>query len=529
MAESFNRQSKHLSPLKCALCVAIFPFALQYIYIVNTFYCFGAEYFDEGLFANLLWRNDWLLTTPHVHGGDHSYLTVHFSPFLMLINELSYIVPTHMAEFYAAFMACIYASLGAAMCYILMVCAAPKTMWQVFGLGLLATGFAFNGFIEQGVWMSHFEYAIPAGILMFLFHLKRGNMTIAILFFALTLLMREDAGLHIAAVLTVLIAAQLIRTRSFAGIKPEMVFALAACVYSVCAFVIGGYMRSVDGVTDSVFKMIYSGTPSYAHLSIQLLCERAFKILTDAPYLFTGFLVSLAWAVRRRNIYWILGFAAYIPWFLVNWTANNPNTGVLYSYYVFPFVLSMGWPCIAILYRYGKAPPSAAVYDALVMQTALVFVGLVVWNTDQNRIDFGPTWWARWGSYAIQWDTTPGGREIDTRPIVRDITREISTNPGLGTVMLDSGMMSLTMGSNPQQRGLQLLPLYDSEIPNTLVYFCPVDSSPPKEIADKAKQNALSAHYSALDAPICLFTNRSIEQMGRLGTMLTIKPLVAAQ
>jgi hypothetical protein len=494
---------------------------------VNCFYFFGAGYFDAGLFANLLWHNDWLLTTPHVYQGDHSYITVHFSPLLMLVNGLSYLAPTHMVEFYATFMACIYASLAAAMCYTLMVFAPPKTLWRAFALALLATGFAFNGVVMQGVWMPHFEYAIPAGILMFLLHFTRGGMRWAIAFFALTLMMREDAGLHIAAVLALLIAAQRAHGRPFSEMKPAVIFAAAACLYSVVAGMIGYCVRSADAVTESVFQQIYSGTPAYAHLSFQLLGERAVKILNDAPYLYIGFLVSLGWAIYRRNVYWVIGFAAYIPWFLVNITANNPNTGVLYAYYAFPFVLSMGWPCIAILCRYGRTPPSGAVHDALVMQTALVFVGLAVWNTDDHHIDFGPTWWARWGSYVAEWDTAPADREVDIRPVVRNIARQVGANPGLGTVLLDDGMMSLTMGSIPEQRGLSLLPLYAENAPDTIAYFCPFDWPPPQEVLDKVKQGALPTHYAAIDAPICLFTNRSAGQLGSLAGLLTPKPLAA--
>lgn len=509
------------SPLTCAISAGLLPFVLQYTYTLNCFYYFGAPYFDAGLFANLLWHNDWLLTTAHVYNSDHSYLQVHFSPFLMLVNWLSYIAPTHMVEFYAVFMALIYASLAAAMCYTLMVCALPTNMWQVIALGLLATGFAFNGVVMQGVWMPHFEYAIPAGILMFLVHFKRGNIPWAIFFFALTLSLREDAGLHIAAVLFLLIAVQWLRTRSLPSLKPDMAFALAACAYSAIAFGFGFYLRWIYGTTVSVFQLIYTGTPPYAHLSMQILGERAMTILRDSCYLYTGLFVSLAWAIRRRNVYWIIGFAAYMPWFVVNWTAANSNTGVLYAYYAFPFVLSMGWPCIAILCRYGRKPPYAAVRDALMMQAALVVIGLTVWNDYDRHIEFGPKWWARWGSYVADWwEASPNGEEIDIRPIVRHIAMEVSANQGLGTVMVDSGMMSLTMGSTTQQRGLTILPVYDAHAADTIAYFCPVDGPPPKEVSDKARQSALSAHYRAIDTPLCLFTNRSPEQMGTLARLL---------
>jgi hypothetical protein len=155
------------------------------------------------------------------------------------------------------------------------------------------------------------------------------------------------------------------------------------------------------------------------------------------------------------------------------------------------------------------------------MQAALVVIGLTVWNDYDRHIEFGPKWWARWGSYVADWwEASPNGEEIDIRPIVRHIAMEVSANQGLGTVMVDSGMMSLTMGSTTQQRGLTILPVYDAHAADTIAYFCPVDGPPPKEVSDKARQSALSAHYRAIDTPLCLFTNRSPEQMGTLARLL---------
>lgn len=521
MADASTRESTGAFPLVCAFCVALVPFVLQRTYILNDFYHFGAVYFDSGLFANLLWRNDWLLTTPHVYGGgDQSYLTVHVSPFLMLINGLSYVAPTHPVEFYAAFMGVIDASLAAAMCYTLVVCVQPKSMWHVIALGMIAIGFAFNGVIMRGVWLPHFEYAIPAGILLFLVNLKRGSTRWAVFFFVLTLSLREDAGFHLATVLVVLIAAQWLKTRSLSGVERDVEFTVVACTYSVIAWSVGYGARALRGINVSVFQLIYTGEPPYAHLSMQLLGTRMVQMVVDAPYLFTGVLVSLVWAIYRRNVYWIMGFAACVPWFLVNWTAVNPNTGVLFAYYGFPFVLGMGWPCIAILCQYGRRPPRTAVRDALALQVALVVAGLGAWNTDEGRLDFGPKWWARRGSYVASWKTMQDGASVDLRPIMRDLAMEISANRRLGIVMVDSGMMSLTVGSKSQRRGVTLWPFDATHLADTIVYFCPFDRPTPEGALNKAKQSGLAMHYRAIDVPVCVFSNRSLEQLGPLAKLL---------
>lgn len=507
-----------LQPVLWGLAFAVLPFVLQYTYILNEFYYFGAPFLDAGFFANLVWRNDWLLSCPKAAAA-YPYLGMHFSAFLVLINGLSYLAPTHMVEFFAAVMACIYASLAAAMYYALTVCVKPRTYWGVAALGALAIGFAFNGVVMQGVWMPHFEYGIPAGIFLFLLLYKTGSRNAAVFFFILTLIMREDAGLHVTGVLLVLIAAQSLQARRVTARKAEVVFAVVAFTYSLAAWWLTLRIRAAYGIDGSSFKVTYSGIPAYAHLSTEALFTRAAKIFREAPYLWSGFLVSLLWALRRKNIYWIAGFVACIPWFVLNWTAYNPNTGVLYAYYAFPFVLGMGWPPIAAVWQYGRNLPAAAVWDVLAMQTALVIAGLVVWDTDGGHVSFGPSYWARWGSYTPQWETTPSGEETDIRPVVRKIALLLNNNEKLGTVMLDSGMMSLTMGSNAQKRGLHLVRFDDTTPADTLAYFCPTDYTPPA-ILTKAQQNKLSTHYHASEAPLCLFTSRSRDDLGTLAPLM---------
>jgi hypothetical protein len=293
-----------------------------------------------------------------------------------------------------------------------------------------------------------------------------------------------------------------------------------ASAYSLFAWWMTLRIRAAYGIDGNVFEVTYSGIPPYTHLSIQLLLTRAVKIFREAPYLWTGFMVSFLWTLRRKNPYWIIGFAAFIPWFILNWTAYNPNTGVLYAYYAFPFVLSMGWPPIAAVWQYGVKLPSAAVWDTLAMQLALVIAGLVVWDSDGDHLAFGPSYWARWGSYASQWENAPSGEETDVRPIMRKVALMVSSNQRLGKVMVDSGMMSLTMGSQSQNRGLNLQQLSDNTAAvDTIVYFCHSEALA-SDILAKVQQDQLSTHYHVSNTPLCLFTNRSRDDLGTLAPLL---------
>ncbi|MDE3060246.1 MAG: hypothetical protein KGJ06_04485, partial [Pseudomonadota bacterium] len=212
--------------------VFLIAFQLHYDYLLNLFYHFGAPYFDAGLFAHLLWHNDWTLANPHLR-GEYSYFCVHFSPFLLLASRFSQLIPTHMVEFYSGFIAGIYATLGLVMLLALFACFRPRSAWQSALLALAALAFAFNGEIVKGMWMPHFEYAIPLGIILFLWLYKRGHTGWSLFFFVLTLLMREDAGLHLTAILGVLAAIAFWEKRSFQAIRTELILMAYAFGYSL--------------------------------------------------------------------------------------------------------------------------------------------------------------------------------------------------------------------------------------------------------------------------------------------------------
>jgi len=501
------------------LVVFLVPFQLHYNYIINAFYHFGAPYFDAGLFCQLLWHNDWRLMNP-LPRGDFSYFGVHFSPFLLLVSQLSYLLPTDSVEFFAGFIASIYAALALAMFYALQCCVRPRSHWRMLLLALLAIGFSFNGFVAQGMWMPHFEYAIPLCIFLFLLHRARGNTGLAILFFVLALSLREDAGLHIAVILGLLIFLRYREQRSFHAIRKEVYFLIAACNYSALAWIIMSHVQATSNV-GGVLTFIYTGNPPFAHLSWTLLWDRAVHIIREKSYLWLSMLVTLAWAWRTCNPYLAVGFVACLPWLLINWMAINGNTGALYAYYAFPFVLSMGWPVLALLWQYPLLPPSA-VRSALGLQTILVLTGLVLWNGYSYKLNFAPVVGAQWGSYWLQENETK-------RALIREFVIKLHAGEGkgaLGRVGVDQGIQSLTMGPF-QGRDLQFIqPKMQSA--DTLVYF--TSSYQPwgnSDIIQYAREHHLSYHYCIVGTMICLDTIRTREELQEFSSMLITVPIPA--
>ena len=508
--------------------VVLAPFGLQFVYILSQFYYFGAV-LDASLLASVVWHNELSLMPPWWYSSC-SYLSFHFSPLLEVVNGLSYLSPTSLAEYYGAFVAATYTLVGVAMYRALIVCFQPKRWWQVGCFALMAIAFSFNGVLEQSIWVDHFEYAIPGFLILFLVEFKRGRRGWAALWLGLALSVREDAGFHLAGLLVVVAAIEWRRKRSFAAIKGELGVAAIAVAYSVCAWFMATLIRrSCGGSTQ--FEAVYTGTPAYAHLDWHLLAGRSYSILKAAPYLPAAAGLSFVWAALRRNLYWLAGFAAFVPWFVLNWTAKSDACGLISGYYAFPFLLAMAWPILAVMFEHGRNVPRRALREALVLEILLLMIGLVTWDPGPRRPAFVPEYWSHWASYKPKWIQWVDGRRRDTRARVRQVAREIGSNPNLGIVLADPGVLAWTFESAAQIENVMRFNERHGENVDTIAYFCPGGGHPTSDLWDAvvaaAKKGRLVKGYWAYPASICLVTNRSERELGPLLPLLRPLPFDA--
>ena len=204
--------------LGLALVVAI-TFYCQQNVVLNQFYHQGALTFDNGLFSSLIWRNNWLLYYADgiSHDQNSSFYRTHISPFLLSPSAISYLLPLSMAQFYAAFIASMFALLAAIMYGLLNILFCVRLSYAA----LLALGFASSGLIADSLWLPHYEFFIPAFILLFLTCLATGQNKASWIFFSLSLSVREDAGLHIACLLLTIMACRRLTWMALASQRRE--------------------------------------------------------------------------------------------------------------------------------------------------------------------------------------------------------------------------------------------------------------------------------------------------------------------
>ena len=495
------------------------PFWLHYDYILNAFYHFGAGYGDSGLFARMVWQNKWWIPTPQAYASeDVSFMAIHFMPFMLVLNGLSYLIPTHEAEFYGVYMAAIYALLSAGLFTLFASSVRPKNQLQMAGLFIIASLYAFNYTVMEGIWYVHVEYAIPMCILFFLYFYIRRLKWPTIFSFIFLLSQREDAGFHLTAVLGLIAVVKWWNTRSFSTIRREAIYSYIAVIYSAFAmFAVFLIIDMYGGRDQSNWELMYTGREPWKHLTFAMLGDRLMEILRDRSYLYVGFFITMGWAVWKRDAYMAIGFVACLPWFVMNIIAYQHMNGVLSAYYGFPFVLGFGWPLIAVMLRYGFPLPAHPVREALILQVVLVLSSVLIWNNWDKRPEFGPYFGARWGSYTMQDGTI-------NRQLTQQFVAQFEAGAGdLGIVAGEEGIMSLVWGTYHGK--VMLRPRVRDKL-DTMIYFTTNHGEVREGGLRAAWKNHLDNNYCMLAVPICMLTNRKLEQLGNMQYLFAPKELV---
>lgn len=331
-----------------ALAVAVAAIA-NFNVIWNHFYADVPKLFDTGWYADLVHRSSPVLQNPPTVAfatiGPDFYAT-HFSPFLWLLALPTYLLPVSPPVWLACVEALKHALIAMIGGLALRGLApdGPPAPGQRRAAGVAAFLLPFNGVLLAGMAYSHFETWFVPFALGFLWLLFRGQRGPAAGCFAATLLVREDAGFHLCGVLAVSVVARLLIQRRWDHRLTEwLAFAAAGFAASAAALLL--VKRFFPG--DDAFARIYLGDPAFAHLTREELARRLEILFAYRGYIWLPAVVYAAWAATARAAWPLLGYLAFVPWFLLNLTAHSLAPGTLSLYYAFPFALALLWPCAA--------------------------------------------------------------------------------------------------------------------------------------------------------------------------------------
>ncbi len=470
--------------------------------VLFHFYQRGAFLLDSGLLASLTWHSDAALTQPDSLGGT-SFFATHVVPLFLLTSQVSWLLPASLPQFFAGFVGLGHALLALAVFLLMAEGYGLRRSGSVWLAAAFGIGFAFSGLAIAIARYPHFETYIAAFFLLFATARALGHLRLAIVFLALGLSTREDAGLHYAAVLLLTVA--LDGRRHSRG---DSWFALGALAYSATVL-LGQRLVFPAG---SAFARVYLGTPPLGHVDLTLIGDRVLYLMVDRPYVLLPALATALWAIRARDPAVLVGYVAALPWLALHVLAKSPLAGTLASYYAFPFLIALGWPLIAVVRQRraeGRTDSPAGPLVGFALLLALTFVPAAQVH-DPGRLPLPEAFVA----------ASSPARQAATDRAVAAVS---AARPGLGRLFVDNSVAAIdpagfTRDEVPNWSGLAP-PISSS--PDTVVIM--TDGYDAARLRDVAAAAGLPYHYGVPETELHIFSRQTLSDPPGLARMLKVE------
>lgn len=336
------------------------------VIIYNHFYFWGPFLHDSGWFSSLVHRNGLMPRSPQSVAHEVVYYWGwHPSLLLSLGSALSYLFPIGRVDWYCVFQAAIYAPLALAV--PLLVPKRERTNLASAALtAACSVAFAFSGQVLCCIGYPHFEIFSAAGCAVMLAALATGRERVAWIGLAMSIATREDGGLHAGTFLAAVLASDL-TGRPF-PVARRRVVTMAIVAFAATAILV--VVQKKLFVSVDAWKHYLAGEPPYAHLTRALLARRLDHFWSRSGFIWMPVAGSVIVAVVRRDGRYLLGWAATLPWFLLNIAALQEIKGELAIYTGFPFVASAFW--VGAYARAGDRRPVRVAWRWAPFSAALV-------------------------------------------------------------------------------------------------------------------------------------------------------------
>jgi hypothetical protein len=414
--------------------------------VLNNAYSLGSTLYDSAIFQTIIWRSGWTLRLAPVFGNDISFFDIHLSPINYLPNAISYLLPIDRMTYYGLVYGTVYASLVLIVFHAFLRLYGGSTL--IAALGSFA--FYLSGPVNSSQWEPHQEIASALFMAGFFIAWGLGRRTIAIAMLALNIAVREDCGMLLALPLFLLWAHDLWLHRDTGKSSAWCPFgyALISALFSVLAFSVKRlFFNRVDTIAD-----FYYGAHPFAHLSLGVIADRLQFIVHHGQYLWLPGLVLLVGAIWLHDLRLIIGWIAYIPYWLFNFFSILDLNAELGTYKAFPFILTMIWPAVVAL----RSPLQTRRALGMV-QAAVLLSATVSWDNSGLRLA-APSGLdgLRW-----RWELRP---ETERADLYRAFESRL-VDGSLGMVRASMGALALYPYSFAPWTKSQLLPGLEEEAP----------------------------------------------------------------
>ncbi len=234
-----------------------------------------------------------------------------------------------------------------------------------------------------------------------------------------------------------------------------------------------------------------------------MLTERLLGYALYRTYIVLPALIAAFWAVRTRNPYIILGYAAFLPWGVLHLLAESDIAGTLSAYYAYPFMIASFWPLIGALHgeRVGESRTAVAL-------TVLAFAAMIAGSWTAVAHQANP------GRIALPAGFLSPPSILRQAATDRAITALVESKSELGTVFVDGSVRALA----PDGYVLGETVWAGKDRPNTVIYFVEgYEAETSRKIAEAAR---LDLHYQVPGTSIRLATDRPIAPASALAAFV---------
>jgi len=332
------------------ICCFLIPTVLFTNYVINHFYLYGSGVRDVGWFTFLMTNSlEWPISNPDLIGG--SYLKVHFSLFFYVSSFLHKYVLFSLPSpvYYALFIGSMYGVISVAVFIAGLSIIKQNKALALILLSLISILTSFNGAALGLIGFPHFEIAIPAFILLFVSLYFTGRIKLSYVALFGLLLIREDAGLHLFGLISIIILSQIIHNKSIKKIDFRL---LTIGIIALLVGVTMIYIQKVYFNSGYTLKAVFLGSPAFAHVNSEFINLRMDFIVNNRLYLYVPIISTLIFSIFYRNIFLLSAMVSIIPWSLLLFFAISIMPNSFSNYYAFPFILMLSWPLMAsIIYQ----------------------------------------------------------------------------------------------------------------------------------------------------------------------------------
>ena len=351
--------------LAAALAFAV-PAGAYAAYVRGVFYDVGAPFNDTGLFAQTLHHGDPSLSVPALHfGAPASFFGIHLSPALWVPAAASWVLPCSAPDFFALFHG---ATTGALALAVFVLC--RRTLSAPWPLALVcAWCAAFSGVVVRAAWNAHFEVLIGAPIAGLVVALGARRPAAVAGLCAVLITLREDAPLHAALTLSTLLVmpgkSRIDRAEGWRTVR--VLLGVGALAFAV---------RAAFFPSHSVFQLVYSGAPAWAHLDGPAIADRVAFFVRERGDIAAVWGVLLVSAVLLRSPWLAAPVLAALPWLSLQLAAAYPPVARLDLHYGFPFVV----PALAPVLAAACDPSPRNLPRLRALQLTVLVLGALSWN-----------------------------------------------------------------------------------------------------------------------------------------------------